>query len=291
MSTLNEIKDQMVTVQSVGGFANAMQQIATMRMTHLRDKVLSSRPFVEEAVIMMQELATLQNTMQHKDLLKLEKKHKDEKVKPVAAVPGKRAVIVITSNQGLTGRYNIEIFMKLDSLLKAEPDADYFIIGKKGQESFATGKYKVEYFPYEVVENFTIEDLKRLITLFDFYEDVVLLYSRYLNSAKRDVVITSIVKPELEESEEAKKQPGKYIFEPDIYRLSESIGHKLRGALFQQQILDSRLAQYSSQMIGMKTAADNAVELLADMKLEYNKQRRKMIDKKIGEVFAGSALW
>jgi len=41
----------------------------------------------------------------------------------------------------------------------------------------------------------------------------------------------------------------------------------------------------------MKTASDNATNLLGDLRLEYNKQRRKMIDKKIGEVFAGSALW
>jgi len=289
VSTINEIKDQMVTVQSVGGFANAMQQIATMRMAHLRAKVLASRPFVEEAVVMMQELATLQNMMAHKDLYKLDKKHQDEAAKKFHN--GRRAVIVITSNQGLTGHYNIEIFQKLEKLLVDEKDADFFVIGKKGQESFATGKYKVQYFPYEVGENFVIEDLKRLIDLFDYYEDIVLLYSRYLNSAKRDVVITSIVKPELEESEEVKRQPGKYIFEPDIFVLSQSIGHKLRGALFQQQIFDSRLAQYSAQMVGMKTASDNAVDLLADLRLEYNKQRRKMIDKKIGEVFAGSALW
>ncbi len=289
MSTINEIKDQMITVQSVGGFANAMQQIATMRMTHLRSKVLDSRPFVEAAIEILQELSTLRNQMQDKDLLKLEKKHKDDlKEHPLTA---KRAVIVITSNQGLTGHYNIEIYQKLERLIADEKDADFFIIGKKGQESFATGKYKVEYYPYEVADDFTIADLKRLLTFFDYYQDVVLLYSRYVNSAKRDVVVTSIVKPVLEEDEETKKHPGKYIYEPDIYVLVNSIGHKLRGALFQQQIFDSRLSQYAAQMIGMKTAADNAVELLGDLRLEYNKQRRKLIDKKISEVFAGSALW
>jgi F-type H+-transporting ATPase subunit gamma len=55
--------------------------------------------------------------------------------------------------------------------------------------------------------------------------------------------------------------------------------------------MDGRLAQYSAQMLGMKAATDNAQTLLGDLRQEYNKARRKMIDKKISEVFAGSALW
>jgi len=137
-----------------------------------------------------------------------------------------------------------------------------------------------------------VEDQHRLITLFDYYSQITLVYSRYLNSAKRDVVAVSVVNPS-EDELELKEHPesGRYTFEPDIFTLIEGISKKLRAALFQQQLFDARLAQNSSQMIGMKTASDNATELLGDLRLEYNKQRRKMIDKKIGEVFAGSALW
>lgn len=287
MSTINEIKEEIITVKSVGDFANALQQIATARMVKLREKVLASRPFVEEALTMMRELNTLQSKMHSADLLKLEKKKKAAET----ADTGRKAVVVITSNQGLTGRYNIEIYQKLEKVVADQPDSEYFVIGKKGQEVFLNGKYKVVNFPYEVGENFTIEDLRRLISLFDYYSQITLVYSRYLNSAKRDVVVTSIVAPELPEDEAAAAQPGKYVYEPDIFQLIDSIGNKLRASLFQQQIFDSRLSQYSAQMIGMKTAADNAVELLGDLRLEYNKSRRKMIDKKISEVFAGSALW
>ena len=290
MSTINEIKEEIIVVKSVGDFANALQQIATARMVKLREKVLTSRPFVEEALAMLRELNTIRSKMQAADLVLLEKKKKETQA-AVAKVTGRKAVIVITSNQGLTGRYNIEVYQKLEKLVAEQPDSEYFVIGKKGQEVFLNGKYKVTYYPYEVGENFTIEDLRRLIALFNYYDEITLLYSRYVNSAKRDVVATSIVAPELPEDEASKTQPGKYVFEPDIFVLIDSVGNKLRAALFQQQIFDSRLSQYAAQMIGMKTAADNAVELLADLRLEYNKSRRKMIDKKISEVFAGSALW
>ena len=154
---------------------------------------------------------------------------------------------------------------------------------------------KVTNYPYEVKDTFTIADLQRLIRLFDYYSHITLVYSRFINTATHEVVVLSVVTPVPEEPPLAKgekrEKKGKFIYEPDILELIENISKKLRGALFQQQILDARLAQHSSQMIGMKTASDNANNLLADLRVDYNKQRRKMIDKKISEVFAGSALW
>src|ERR1044072_1955966 len=135
MSTINEIKEEIIVVKSVGDFANALQQIATSRMVKLREKVLTSRPFVEEALAMLRELNTIRSKMQAADLVLLEKKKKETQA-AVAKVTGRKAVIVITSNQGLTGRYNIEVYQKLEKLVAEQPDSEYFVIGKKGQEVF-----------------------------------------------------------------------------------------------------------------------------------------------------------
>lgn len=304
MPTLNEVKEQVIVVHSVGDFTNALQQIATMRMMQVRDKVLRSRPFIEAATAMLREIQTARDSMDQGVLSKaakkkLEKEQADAKAKgeqiPTAPVnttgPQRRAVIVLTSNQGLSGRYNIEIYQKVEKLLGQEKDADFFVIGKKGQEYFASGHFKINSFPYEVADNFSIEDLRRLINLFDYYQTITLVYSRFINTATREVVAVSVVSPVLENTEEETKQPGKYIFDPDVDKLIEGVSKKLRAALFQQQIFDSRLAQFAAQMVGMKTASDNATKLLGELQLEYNKQRRKMIDKKISEVFAGSATW
>jgi F-type H+-transporting ATPase subunit gamma len=295
MSTLNEVKEQMVVVKSVGDFTNALQQIATMRMMKLRGKVLQSRPFVEAATGILKELLSIRNSLDSGTLMKMDKKSKGDAAvveKEAPVFNKRRAVIVVTSNQGLSGQYNIEIYRKLEKVMADDASADYFVIGKKGQEYFAVNrKIKVENFPYEVKDNFTIEDLKRLIGLFDYYGHVTLIYSRFINTATRDVVAISIINPVLEESEKDKEQPGKFIFEPELNELIEGVSKKLRAALFQQQIFDARLSQFSAQMVGMKTASDNANNLLTDLRLEYNKARRKMIDKKIGEVFAGSSLW
>lgn len=289
MPTINEVKEQMVVVHSVGDFTGAMQQIATLRMMRLRKKVLESRPFVEAALAMLKELASLRNALDASALLSLEKK---KSTTPHAKTHAdRRAVIVITSNQGLSGMYNVEIYNRVEKIVKDEADSDFFVIGKKGQEFFANGHYPVQSFPYEVDDNFTISDLKRLIALFDYYGHVTLIYSRFINTATREVVTTTVVNPVPEESEDSTKQPGKYTYEPDIDELIDGISRKLRGALFQQQIFDARLSQFAAQMVGMQAASENANKLLGDLQMEYNKARRKLIDKKISEVFAGSALW
>jgi F-type H+-transporting ATPase subunit gamma len=287
MATINEIKEEMSVVASVGDFTNALQQIATLNMVRLRDRVMASRPFVEAANDLLRELVALRNMTSEEEMIHLEKKHKKKGSVPVE---NKRAVIVITSNQGLTGTYNIEIYNKVEKIYETEKNSDYFIIGKKGQEYFQTGKMKVHNYPYEVENDFKIQDLQRLINLFDYYSHVTLVYSRYINSATRDVVAISVITP-TPEAAEAEGKPDKYIFEPDILEMIDGISKKLRAALFQQQIFDARLSQFAAQMIGMKTASDNATTMIADLRIEYNKARRKLIDKKIGEVFAGSALW
>jgi F0F1-type ATP synthase gamma subunit len=98
--------------------------------------------------------------------------------------------------------------------------------------------------------------------------------------------------PNIESTEdEIESKEGIFIFEPNLDELVKSVSAKLRYALFRQQILDSRLALYTAQMIAMQTAAENAKELLLDLRHEYNKARRKLIDKKIQEVQAGRTLW
>jgi F-type H+-transporting ATPase subunit gamma len=98
--------------------------------------------------------------------------------------------------------------------------------------------------------------------------------------------------PVIENQEAVKaKTEGTFIFEPNLVDLIAAVTHRLRYALFRQQILDSKLSLYTAQMIAMQTAAENAKDLLSDLKKQFNKARRKLIDKKIREVQAGRSLW
>jgi F-type H+-transporting ATPase subunit gamma len=297
MAKINEIKEQQTVVSAVGTFSNSLQQIATMRMMSLRKTVLASRRFVDEATIILRELKREKQAHMMKELSKIDKRFKTIKTY-------REAIIVLSSYQGLCGSYNVEIIKKLEEIMPKYPDSDYFVIGSKGQDYFRNQIRKLpnlNFFPYDIPEEVQIEDLHRLINMFPYYDRIYLIYNKYINTATREVVFLELVEPVEDEEEEKKgdeKNPketkedeGKFIFEPDIEELIVNVGSKLRYALFRQQILDSKLSLYSSQMIAMQNASDNAKELLKDLQLQYNKARRKLIDKKIQEVQAGRALW
>lgn len=296
MAKINEIKEQQIVVKSVGSFADSLQQIAASRMVRLRRLVMDSRRFVDEATMILRELE-LERTkkieeelgMKKSELFTNDKKKGEEEVESVST-----AIIVVTSNQGLSGSYNTDIFKKVDVIINDHPKADYFVIGKKGQEYFArvARKRNIKFYPYNIPEEVQIENLRPLISMFYHYDQIFMIYSKYINTATREVVFIELAVPHLEAAEARKEEEeGKFIFEPSVEELILSLTTNLRFALFRQQILDSKLALYTAQMLAMKTASDNAIDLLKDLKIEYNKARRKLIDKKIQEVQAGRVLW
>ncbi len=293
MPTLNETKEKIAVVKSVGGFANALQQIAAMKMTSLRNKVMAAKRFVDEATEMLRELNFYKDLAYQHEYEEANKKAlKKEKGKQLSTNKN-MAVIVVTSNQGLCGKYNAEVFKALEThILRENAEADIFIIGKKGQEHYLTNKkYNFKFYPYSLPDEFSYTELARLVTMFPYYSRVLMVYSRFVNTIKRDVVEVLMATPPTGNAEEHKEEQVRFIFEPSVDELIRDISAKLRAALFQQQVLDSRLAQFSAQMVGMQTASENSKILLTDLSHEYNKQRRKMIDKKISEVLGGSALW
>jgi len=293
MSSLNEIKEQKIVVKSVGDFADSLQQIAAGRMAKLRRMVEAARKFVQEATIILKELE-LERAKKLEQELGIRKSELDptSKYRPPAEL--NTAIIVVTSDQGLCGSYNTDILKKVDTVIPEHKHADYFVIGKKGQEAFnkLARNHNLKFFPYNIPEEVNIEDLRPIINMFYHYDQIFLIYSKYINAATREVVFVELSIPNIQ-LEEIKKETveGKYIFEPSVDDLIQTLTAKLRYALFRQQILDSKLSLYTAQMMAMKTASDNAVDLLKDLKLQYNKARRKLIDKKIQEVQAGRALW
>lgn len=298
MQQLNEIKDQREVVKTVGNFANSLQQIAAMRMVRLRRQVLASRRFVQEATVILRELslekkkqveAELAQNMQ--DDFDTHEHGGSEDTLPKKAL--KQAIIVVTSDIGLCGSYNTEITKKLEAIVPDYPEADYYVIGKKGQSFMRLrSDLGVSFFPYHIPEDVRVDDLKPLIGMFLYYDEVHILYSKFVNTTTRDVSLVHLTDPLLvDEQAVVESQEGTFIFEPNLDTLIESTTQRLRYALFKQQILDSKLSLYSSQMVAMKAATDNAQELLGELKQSYNKARRKIVDKKILEVQAGRSLW
>src|SRR3990172_5408304 len=243
MPQINEINQERIVVKSVGGFAHSLQQIAAGRMTRLRKRVEPPRRFVDEATLILRELE-LERTKQLEKELGVKKAELKSRKKP-------------QKGQQLPPEHlNIAIIKKADPIIEKYKDADYFVLGTKGQAFFAKAarKHGLAYYPYNIPEEVTLDDLRPLIGMFYHYDQIFLLYSKYVNTVIREVVFVELTVPNII-VDEAKKErvEGKFIFEPNVDELIKLMETKLRYALFRQQILDSKLAFYSSQMMAIKT--------------------------------------
>lgn len=295
MARIHEVKERQEVVKTVAGFTNSLQQIAAIRMMKLRNLVLSSKRFVEEATIILRELYLEKEKLLEKEkIIQQVETSPRSKSKQNVIKPTRTAIIVVSSDLGLCGSYNTEINNKLKQVIPEYPNADYYVIGKKGQTFMQrrSPQININYYPYNIPEEVTIKDLEPLIGMFFYYDQIFLLYSKYINTTTRSVDFIELSVPNIEELEVQKeKAEGKFIFEPSVDELIASISGRVRYALFRQQILDSKLSLYTAQMIAMKTASDNADDLLDELQHEHNKLRRKEVDKKIQEVQAGRILW
>ena len=202
MPRINEIKQEKNVVQSVGGFAHSLQQIAASRMTRLRKIVEDSKRFVDESVVILRELELERSKRLKKDLGVSKSQlvpGKKNKAATAAALPN-TAIIVVSSDQGLSGSYNSEITRKLDSVIPQYETADYYVIGHKGQDYFkrVSKKFKLSYYPYNIPEEVSIEDLRPLVGMFYHYDQIYMVYSKYINTATREVVFIELVIPAVE---------------------------------------------------------------------------------------------
>ena len=253
MPTVREISEEQETVRGVGDFATSLQQIAAGRMVKLRKLVLAAKRFADEAIIILRELE-LERTKQIEKELGVKKSQltSAKKTNLTLKNTNRSAVIIVSSDQGLCGSYNTEIFRKIEEIIPNHLSSDYFVIGSKGQEfvSRVAKKYQIKYFPYNIPEEVAIEDLRPIISMFYHYDQIYLIFNKYINTTTREAVFMELAVPNIELKEiEKEKQEGKYIFEPSLDELINLVTAKLRYALFRQQILDSKLALYTSQMI------------------------------------------
>ncbi len=139
MPSINEIKENMVVVGAVGDFTAALQQIALVRMVRTHNQVEVNRPYVEMATAMSQELYAIQAGLEAEAAKKATASGAGSRGLQPLSFKKSSAVIVITSNQGLTGTYNNVIYKKVEAVIEQEKDSDFFVIGRKGQEYFKSG--------------------------------------------------------------------------------------------------------------------------------------------------------
>ncbi|MBS0663469.1 MAG: ATP synthase F1 subunit gamma [Verrucomicrobia bacterium] len=290
MASTRDIRRRIKSVKNTRQITKAMELVAASKMKKAQQAALAGRPYAELMAQMLGALAERVEEAQHPFLVKREVKV--------------RGIILITSDKGLCGPLNANLF-KLVTEIKTP--AKYAVIGRKGAQFIArTRRDLLADFPAS--DRATFADIKVVAEFMvkQFLEGnvdtVEVIWPRFRNtlvqvpaamtllplSSVHEVV--SDLRHDAGLAAAAPKPAGgpdtQMLFEPDAASVLESLLPLYLNREVYQHALDAKASEHSARMVAMKTAKDNATKLLGDLTLEYNKARQAGITQEILEIAA-----
>lgn len=297
MASTQEFRRRIKSVNNTKQITKAMEMIASIKMQKSVKAIQQTRSYVQSAWHMLHKLATLTLPENH-PLLK----------------PGetnKVAIILLTSDRGLCASYNSDILKKFSSFMKEQlnngaieqSNFDIIAIGKKGAafvKRNSLGNLIAEFHGLEAdvqIENIVpISKMTNGEYLAGKYKKVVIVYSHFVSSLKQTPVVKQVLpviedhidNPELWEKETDITENTDFKFEPSADAIVESILLQLIRSQIFGAVLESNASEQSARMVAMKSATDNAKNLIDELTLLYNSIRQDSITREIAEI-AGAA--
>ncbi len=294
MAGAKEIRNKIKSVQSTRKITKAMEMVAASKMKKAQDRMRASRPYVLRALQIAMHVAKANTEYRHPLLVKR------ETVKRVGA-------IVITTDKGLCGGLNTNILrlvLQQHKEWRARGiEVDYVAVGTRGL-SFLTrlGANIVS----SVVNLGDRPHLEKLVgpvkVLFDKFVagtvDEVYVYSTLfvttMRQEPRQMRMAPIPDSFLTPAGEKRgtlTQAGTwdYIYEPDAKSLLDGVLRRYVEALIFQMLNENMASEQSARMVAMRAASDNALTIIDELQLIYNKSRQAAITKELAEIVGGAA--
>ncbi len=281
------IRDLRVRIKSVGNIkqiTRAMEMVATTKLRRFQSRAVASRPYAQEIAQLLARLAAGAG---------------DELADRPSFAPGAGnavAVLLITSERGLCGSYNSNVYSALERWLAAHHgvDARFFIYGRKGYQYAQKRGFKVERFfvepPLELVDYRMAKSTGRALwEAFESgeYKEVVMLYSAFESMAKYIPTLTTLLpvpKSAAGSAEAAPKDVSNVILEPDAATLLDKLVPRYLETRVYNALLESITSEYASRRMSMKNATDAASTMQSELKSVYNRKRQEGITKDLLDI-------
>ncbi len=296
MASAKEIKRKIWSIKNTGKITKAMELISTVKMKKAQDLALEKKDFVLE---MLKIFLRVEGFLEDFPLFNEGKWDKT-------------LALIVTSNKGLCGGYNVNVMKKVNSYVKETgEELEYIAVGKKAANFVArTGNKLIADFSEDFTDNieplFTknISKLMRDEFLSGKYNKVVVFYNHYVNTIKQIPVaktqlpidsegIKDYLMHTLEDYVDLEKEiknlddTYSYDLEPTPEKLANEVIPMILDMIFYDTLLVAKASEHSSRMIAMKNAKDSAKKIADGLTLKYNKARQAIITREVSEITAG----
>lgn len=284
MAGAKEIRTKIASVKNTQKITSAMQLVAASKMRKAQERMAASKPYAEKIREVVRHLASSSPEYKHSYM-----SYRDVK---------RIGVIVVSSDRGLAGGLNINLFKQVLSLSKEwqekGAELDLTLIGNKAVSFFRSVGGNVVATKTGLGDQPAVEDLIGAVKVpLDAFEQgridrLYLVYNEFVNTMTQKPTVRQLLP--LEQSEETThKHPWDYIYEPDAKEILDSLMVRFIESQVYQGVVENNACEQAARMVAMKAATDNAGNLINELQLIYNKARQAAITQEISEIVGGAA--
>jgi len=286
MYSRKEFTENLNAATSIKSITTIYQEIASLRMNQLKDKVARTSAFLDGVAEIYNHAKSA-----YIDIIKSQTVKKDKAYNELKFIKrnGKTVLVFLSANEHLYGELILNVWDKFRED-KRQTGNDGVVVG-------TFGKYLVknESGLDENVKYFDLDDdkpgqdqINKILDYISKYEQIFVYYGRLIT-----VLNQSPTKEQISGGAtiEQKVVSKKYLFEPSPQKILEFFETEIISALFNQKVFDHQLSRFASRMVAMDQATENATEIIKKLDRQYKTIKRRVLNKKQQDVFSGILLW
>jgi F-type H+-transporting ATPase subunit gamma len=283
MANQRQIKRRIGAANNISKITKAMEMVAASKMKKAQEQAIAARDYSLNLYQSLQKITA----------------KVDPKINPLLQVPesGLDILVVIGTNKGLCGSLNAQLWKETEAWIKDHPQGKIVAVGKKVAHFCKVSGYEIYAEFSELPENVTtrdtvvISELAKQKFLEDEFKSVSVLYMDFINTLSQkpnmiqvlplqsdlDEQVRDDVGPGQSDQEDEKVAEDEYEFEPSAEEiLNNLLPFYIENTIY-QAFLEARASEHSSRMVTMKSASENANQLVDDLRLLFNKSRQASI--------------
>ena len=285
MAGEKEIRSKIASVKNMQKITSAMEKVAASKIRKAQLQMEASRPYAQRIRRVVGHLTQANPDYKHPYLTERE-------VKRVG-------MIVISTDRGLCGGLNANLFKSVIGALadwqEKDVEVDMVLVGAKAVQFFRRMGGNVVGTATHLGDQHTINDLIGAITIMlKSYEEgkidrLFLVHNEFVSAMSQQPVVAQLLPASVELEEGELQEHWDYIYEPGARDLLDDVlGRYIESQVYRGAV-ENFACEMAAKMVAMKSATDNAGEIIDGLQLEYNKARQAAITQEISEIVGGAA--
>lgn len=284
MAVGKEIRTKISSIQNTQKITSAMEMVAASKMRKAQERMALGKPYARRMRSVVGHIANAAPEYQHMYM-------QERDVKRVG-------YIIVSSDRGLCGGLNGNLFKATIKSMKSWADRgveiELSLIGAKAAAFFGSYGGNVTAAVRDIGEAPAIADLIGAVkTMLDAYADgkidrLFLVGNQFVNTMTQNPTVEQLLPLVAEENSEMKHH-WDYLYEPDAKELLEGLLTRYIESQVYQAVVENGACEQAARMLAMKSATDNAGDMIDDLQLIYNKARQSAITQELSEIVSGAA--